>query len=370
MTSPEQISTASPVDLAGFGAAPIRAGQELDWAALDSYLRSVRPDLPAGPPQIGQFLGGFANLTYLFVYEDGPKLVVRRPPFGALAPGAHDMGREFRVLRALAPHYPPAPAAIALCEDVSVIGAPFLVTDFRPGVVVRGAIPAELAVGSDIGKRLGYAAVDAFADLHDIEVTGEALTGLGRPAGFLDRQVAGWAKRWQAVSGGGDSLMDRVGVRLHTAIPAPQRVSVVHNDPKLDNCQFTPGDPDHVTSVFDWDMATLGDPLADLGTLLNYWPDPSDTEENHANAPDGTPELGLPARAEVINRYALRTGLDVANASWYEAFASWKVGVLRQQMFARFQRGESSDPRHGEVGAKVEPAARHAARILDTRTDF
>jgi aminoglycoside phosphotransferase (APT) family kinase protein len=180
------------------------------------------------------------------------------------------------------------------------------------------------------------------------------------------RQVQGWLKRWTlAAPPGAEPLMTAVGERLGQTIPASPRPSILHNDYKLDNCQFDPSNPDRVKSIFDWDMATVGDPLVDLGTLLNYWPDPSDTEDNRPIYNAGMESLGLPSRSEVIERYAAGTGLDMAGVAWYEAFACWKTAVILQQLHTRYLRGETTDERMATRGDAVGAQARRAMTILD-----
>ena len=344
--------------------APVRPGQELDWDALEAYLHEAIPELE-GRFEVMQFPNGSANLTYLVTIGDR-RLVVRRPPFGVLAPGAHDMKREYRTLSRLWRGYSPAPRAFAFCDDHSVIGADFLVIDYRPGVVVWGTIPPSMQHHADVGRRIGYAVVDGLAQLHQVDPASVGLEDLGRPDGFVERQVAGWAKRWSLVSTPEEQpLMDVVADRLHKTIPTATRASVLHNDYKVDNCQFDPNDPDRITSVFDWDMATLGDPLIDLGTLLNYWPDPSDTDDNRPIYNPGMDDLGLPTRAEVVARYATTASVDADAAPWYEAFACWKTAVVLQQLYMRYVRGESTDERMATRGEKVPAQAQRAMAILD-----
>ena len=264
--------------------AEVRPGEELDWAALERHLRQRLPHLE-GDFSVRQFPNGSANLTYLVRFGEDA-LVVRRPPFGAIAAGAHDMLREYTVLSRLHAAYPRAPLGLHYCADPAVIGAHFLVSEYRPGVVVWDRVPDALAVGAEPGRRIGFAVVDALADLHLVDPAGCDLGYLGRPDGYLDRQVRGWQRRWEAVATDGRGTVDRVGELLARHLPESGQPALVHNDFKVDNCQFAPGDPDRVTSVFDWDMATLGDPLTDLGTLLNYWPDGAD------------PRRGRPGRRE------------------------------------------------------------------------
>jgi aminoglycoside phosphotransferase (APT) family kinase protein len=344
--------------------APVRPGEELDWARLEAYLRARLPELD-GDFSVLQFPNGSANLTYL-VHVGETALVVRRPPFGLLAPRSHDMHREHRVLSALHGLYDRAPRSPLFCDDHAVIGADFLVVEYRPGVVVWGAVPPQMAHHADLGRRVGLAVVDAVAELHLVDPTAPGLGELGRPDGFVERQVAGWTKRWQLVAPEhGAELMDAVSQRLAATRPASQRVSVLHLDPKVDNCQFDPADPDRVRSVFDWDMATVGDPLVDLGMLLGYWPDPSDTPDEHALVVPGLEALGLPTRGEVVARYAERCSTDLEVLPWYEAFACWRTAVVLQQLHHRYLRGETQDERMATRGDLVPALARRATSILD-----
>ncbi len=287
---------------------------------------------------------------------------MRRPPFGQIAAGAHDMGREYRVLSRLHARYPRAPRGLLFCDDDGVIGAPFLVSEYRSGVVVWDAVPDVLRTVPEPGRAIGFAVVDALADLHLVDPDSVGLGDLGRPAGYLERQVAGWTRRWEAVASHPDGPVWRVGRRLAETLPVSGLPGFVHNDFKIDNCQFAPGDPTTVVSVFDWDMTTLGDPMADLGTLLNYWPG----EPGQANAVPGLAALGLPGRDEVVQRYLDRRGIDLdpAVVGWYEAFGCWKTAVILQQLYARFERGESTDPRMGERAAQVDPLAERALDLL------
>jgi aminoglycoside phosphotransferase (APT) family kinase protein len=334
--------------------APVRPGEALDWATLEAYLHAQLPHLD-GPFAVMQFPSGSANLTYLLRFG-ATELVLRRPPFGVVAPGAHDMKREYRVLSRLWRSFDRAPRAHLFCDDHDVVGSDFVVMDRRHGEVVRDRIPASMARHPDIGRRIGFALIDAMADLHLLDPVAAGVGDIGRPDGFTQRQVSGWATRWGLVRpDDAPPVMDELADRLAATIPPPTRASIVHNDLKLDNCQFDPADPDRVCSIFDWDMTTLGEPLVDLGTLLNYWPEPSaDT-------------MGLPARHEVIERYAERTGTDVSSAGWYEAFAAWKTAVVIQQLHRRWERGESTDPRMETIADRLPALAATAAALLDAR---
>jgi aminoglycoside phosphotransferase (APT) family kinase protein len=358
-----EVSTRGDVEVAA-----VRPGEQLDWSALESYLRAQLPEVD-GRFDVLQFPNGSANLTYLVSFGDR-KLVVRRPPFGQIAPGAHDMRREFRAVDALSKHYDRAPRGYLFCDDHGVIGSDFLVVEYRSGIVVWDHVPPSMSHHADAGRRIGFAVVDALADLHLLEPEQVGLSDLGRPHGFVERQVAGWRKRWDLVDTGRVPQMTAVGGRLAESVPAAAtRVSVLHNDYKIDNCQFQPNDPDRVTSVFDWDMATLGEPLVDLGILLNYWPDPADRDGERPLHVPGLELMGLPTRAEVVERYRARTGVAVDGVPWFEAFATWKTCVVLEQLYQRFVRGESTDPRMGERGAPVARLADRAAALLDRLAD-
>jgi aminoglycoside phosphotransferase (APT) family kinase protein len=343
---------------------PVRAGEDLDWPALDAYLRANITGLD-GPFSVLQFPNGSANLTYLVRIGD-TELVVRRPPFGRLAPGAHDMRREFRAVHALSGHFDRAAHGYLFCDDHDVIGSDFLVVEYRHGVVVWDHVPDEMAHHDDAARRIGFAVVDALADLHLLDPMAVGLGDLGKPDGFVERQVSGWRKRWDLVDTGRVPQMVAVADRLATTMPSvATRVSVLHNDFKIDNCQFDPADPDRVKSIFDWDMATLGEPLVDLGVLLNYWPDPADVDGARPLHVPGMERMGLPSRGEVVARYAERTGIDGSAVPWFEAFATWKTCVVLEQLYQRFVRGESTDPRMGERGKPVGPLSDRAAMLLD-----
>ncbi|GAB3571332.1 phosphotransferase family protein [Amycolatopsis endophytica] len=342
--------------------APVRPGEDLDWPRVEAYLRERLPEL-SGEFAVLQFPNGSANLTYQIRFGD-TALVLRRPPFGRIAPGAHDMGREYKVLSRLWKAYPRAPKAQLLCTDHAVAGADFLVVEYRSGVVVWDSVPASMSALPAAGRRVGLAVIDALADLHRVDPVECGLADLGRPVGFLERQVRGWRKRWElAAAEGGDPLAATLGERLAQTLPASGAAAIVHNDFKIDNCQFAPGDPDEVVSVFDWDMATLGDPLVDLGTLLNYWPDPEFGDAG-ALASLRLSKLGLPSREELVERYAARSGIDVGRIDWYEAYGCFKTAVILQQLYARYLRGETTDERMAARGEHIPVLVRRGLTRL------
>src|ERR1700676_4362338 len=256
-----------------------RADERLDTGRLEPYLREHLKGAE-GALSVRQFGGGKANLTYLLRF--GAREFVRgRPPLGPIPPGAHDMRREHRVLSVLHRRYKPAPRSLLLCEDDSIIGAVFIVEERRRGFVIRDDIPPEFADRPDLNRRIGFSLVDALADLHLVPPAEIGLGDLGRPEGYLERQLAGWMRRWQAAQGGEEAERAAAAMapvldwlRQHLPVSSQSRPGVaalLHNDYRLDNCLLDSGDPGHIAAVLDWDMCTQGDPLADLGYLLNYW---------------------------------------------------------------------------------------------------
>jgi len=346
------------------GVSAVREGDELDWAAIGGWLRGAVPEL-AGPLNVMQFPHGRANLTYL-IEMSGTRMVLRRPPFGKIAPGAHDMRREFRVLSRLWCAYDRAPRAYAFTDDHSIAGADCFVMEYRDGEVIRDSLPEGMRGLDDLGRRLQFALTDAMAELHLVDPGECDLDDLGKPDGFVERQVSGWSRRWElAAPENAEPLMFELGRKLAATMPTTHNHAFVHNDLKIDNCQFPSDDPDRVKSVFDWDMATLGDPLADLGTLLHYTPNPEDPPVIQG-AVLYPKELALPSQAEVAQRYAQRTGDDLSRVTWYLAFARWKTATVYQQLANRSLRGESKDSRNAELGDVVPVLARSAHQQLES----
>ena len=369
---PQQTDVDPFVDQAPPELAPVRPGEDLDWPRIAAFLReSLRERLPGdvydpdGDFEVLQFPNGSANLTYLLRFGQS-ELVLRRPPFGDLAPGAHDMKREYRVLSRLWRIFDAAPRAYLFCDDADIGGADFFVMERRRGEVVRGVVPIPMRRHRDVGRRMGMALVDRIAEFHTLDPDAVDLGTLGRPEGFVVRQLAGWKQRWDRVADERyDDGMSEIHARLESSLPEAQRVSLVHNDLKLDNCLFDPDDPDRVTAFFDWDMTTLGDPLIDVGTLLNYWPDPDDSEAEKRFSHSGMERMGLPSRAALSEHYAARSGLDLSVIGWYEAFALWKSATVVQQLHHRWKVGDSADPRMETVADALPRLVENAMQLLE-----
>ena len=337
----------------------IRKGENLDWDKLEKYLRVQLPDLE-GKMSVGQFHGGHANLTYLLQFGD-TELVLRRPPFGKIAPGAHDMKREYKVLSNLYKYFPPAPRAYHLCEDVDIIGAKFVIMERRTGVIVRYQLLDCFQLFDQAELRLTNAMIKALSNLHKIEVVDNELSSLGKPEGFLERQLEGWGKRWLLSKTSENKAMDDLLIMLQDNMPETQAISIVHNDIKFDNCQFQPDNPDIVTSIFDWDMTTLGDPLVDFGTTLSYWPDPYLANFDLPVMLSGN----FPDKAHLKKVYQDHTGFDLSHINWYESFAYWKGAVIAEQLYHRYITGATKDARMAKFGNTAQAFGELAKMKLD-----
>ncbi len=319
--------------------APVRPGEELNLESLAPYLRER---LGGDGLAVEQFPGGHSNLTYLVRLGD-QEYVLRRAPFGPVPPKAHDMAREYHVLEKIHPHFPPAPAVYLLCEDAGIIGSPFFLMERRRGIVVRGSadIPADPAFAARVSRSF----LDTLVELHAIDIERHGLVSLGKPQGFLERQVRGWSERWQRAKTGENEAMDRVIQWLGVNIPASPRPTIVHNDYKLDNVMLNAADPGRVEAVLDWEMTTVGDPLADLGLTLCYW-----TLGGAYGMAEGP---GWFTRGEMVERYASATGRDVSAINYYEVLGIFKLAVILQQIYFRFVRGQTQDERFSKFGERV-----------------
>jgi aminoglycoside phosphotransferase (APT) family kinase protein len=327
----------------------VRNDERFDVASLTRWV-SAQPGLPDGAPEVMQFAGGKANLTYLLLFPGGEELVLRRPPLGPIAESAHDMGREHLVLSKLWKGFDKAPRALALCDDPSVIGAPFFVMERKPGVVVRERVPEMFGGGEDAAsnRRLSLVVIDTLVELHAVDTVSIGLEGLGHPDGFMERQVDGWLGRWERARHEENPVADEVGGWLRSNLPPSSAPTMLHNDWRLDNMAVSPDDPGRCVAVYDWDMATRGDPLADVGTLMASWYEKG--EEKSTLAPMPTTAPGWLGRSEAVGRYGELSGRDLTHIDWYVVFGTWKLGVVLQQIYIRWLRGQTEDPRFEVLG--------------------
>ncbi|MEA1903684.1 MAG: phosphotransferase family protein [Actinomycetota bacterium] len=322
----------------------VRDDERFDLPPVVSWM-ATQPGLPEGVPAVAQFGGGKANLTYLLSFPDGSELVLRRPPLGPVAASSHDMSREYRVLSRLWKSFNKAPRAVALCQDEQVIGDTFLLMERRPGVVVRGDVPDVFGGGADseANRKLSEVVIDTLAEFHSVDPRECGLEDFGHPEGFLERQVAGWTSRWEKARHEENPVADELGRWLEAELPDSERVTLLHNDWRLDNMAVDPDDPGTCNAVYDWDMATRGDPLADVGTLMASWFDPGEAPETLGMMPTQT--VGWMDRDAAVARYGRQVGRDLADINWYLTFGAWKLGIVLQQIYIRWLRGQTKDAR-------------------------
>ncbi|HKO45100.1 MAG TPA: phosphotransferase family protein [Pyrinomonadaceae bacterium] len=338
--------------------APVRTGEELDVEALRTYLNAA---LGSGSSslEIRQFPGGHSNLTYLIRWGSN-EFVLRRPPVGPVAPTAHDMPREYKLLEAVHPLFPLAPKPILLCEDVDVIGVPFYLMERRRGIIVRSSVPPPIGDNTSVLRRVSEAVVGTLVKLHAVEIQESGIVHLGKPVGFVSRQVDGWARRWERSKTGELLQMEEVIQWLRGRLPVDDGVdaSIVHNDFKLDNVMLDEEEPTRVVAVLDWEMSTVGDPLIDVGLFLAYWTMKGTETNSSLRAITNGP--GWLTREEIIDQYEKATGRDLSRIVFYETFARFKVAVVIQQIYFRYVRGQTRDKRFANLDVMVKQLAEDA----------
>ena len=325
----------------------VRAGEELNLSRLEPFLRGHFPDA-TGPLTVAQFPSGHSNLTYLVCLGDR-QMVLRRPPFGSKVKTAHDMSREYRVLSKLHLVYPQAPKALLYCEDASVLGCPFYLMQRIQGVILRRDPPEGLGTNAETARQLSEAFVDNLARLHGLDYADIGLAQLGKPQGYLDRQVGGWIERYHGSQTHDLAEVEKVSVWLKEHKPHEAACALIHNDYKYDNVVLDPADITRIVGVLDWEMCTIGDPLTDLGTALAYWIDPQDPEELKRIQWGPTTLPGTLTRTQLVERYASTTARDVSHMVFYRVLALFKVAVIIQQIYYRYHHGLTKDARFASL---------------------
>jgi len=316
----------------------------LDWDALRAHLASHDLRLDRDPPP-RQFAGGLANLNYL-IHVDGHPVVLRRPPLGELPIGAYDMAREFRILSRLPDALAFVPRGLFLGMDASVIGAQFQIIEYRPGLVIREHIPAELAGRPEVGVRLSQVLLETLVAVHAVDTAAVALDDLGRPDGFLARAVNGWRRRGMAaLEDGTEALHAELGEWLENHQVPDGAPALLHNDFKLNNMILDPRDLSPV-AVVDWDQGTRGDPLFDFATLLSYWIHEDDPPALHDMAQMPADEGGFIPREQAVATYAALSGRDVSDFLFHRVLAMYKLGVIFLQLGLRWRSGATQEPRY------------------------
>ena len=341
-------------------ATAIRTGEELNRENLNAYLKETITGF-SEISESKQFPKGYSNLTYL-ILTNNKSYVLRRPPFGANIKSAHDMGREYKVLSLLKDVYKKVPEPLVYCEDKVVIGAPFYVMERVEGVILRDKLPQGVNMTPADMQKLSEATIDNLVDLHAIDVINTDLIHMGKPEGYVKRQIEGWIKRYYNAETESIEHMDQIARWMPDNLPAEIAPAFIHNDYKYDNLILNPDDFSDIIAVLDWEMATVGDPLMDLATTLGYW-----AEESDHPALTGfslTSQPGNLNREEVLQRYAAKSGRDVANFKFYYVYACFKIGVICQQIYARYKKGLTKDPRFAGLIHLVKGCAMNGSFAL------
>jgi aminoglycoside phosphotransferase (APT) family kinase protein len=352
-------ASAGPVAAAGPGA--VREEDRFDVAVVHEWLRAQTAGLD-GPPAVTQFSGGASNLTYLLRYPDR-ELILRRPPPGVKAASAHDMAREFDIQQALAPVFPYVPRMVALCRDHTLLGSDFYVMERLQGTILRARLPPELGLDADARRVLCEAFVDRLVELHSVDPARAGLAGLGRGPGYVRRQVEGWSERYRAAHTWNAPSFERVMRWLAERQPADVGSCIVHNDFRLDNLVLAPEHPPRIVGVLDWEMATVGDPLMDLGGALAYWVQGDDDRAMQVLRRQPTHLPGMLTRQEVLARYAQRSERSVEDWSFYEVFGLFRLAVIIQQIYRRYHLRQTRNPAFRHYWLAVRYLERRCQRI-------
>jgi aminoglycoside phosphotransferase (APT) family kinase protein len=346
-----------------------RADEAIPGIRREAVERFFAEHVPggSGPLRFSLISGGRSNLTYL-VEGEGQRWVLRRPPLGHVLPTAHDMAREYRVLAALCDTDVPVARPLALCEDASINDAPFYVMAWAPGVVLADALPPGYAEAEADRRRIGRALVDTLVRLHAVDFRAVGLADFGRPEGYLERQLRRWAQQWERSSTGPLPAIEALAARLGRALPRSPAPALLHGDYRLGNLALDPGDPGRVLAIYDWEMATLGDPLADLGYTLIYWAEPGEAVDARFLSAL-TAEPGFATRGELVEAYARASGRDVSAVDFYQVLALYKLAVISEGIYARHRMGKTLGPGFAGMQRASGALAERALAIADAASD-
>ena len=340
----------------------VRDEDAFDVAAVDAWLRLREPAL-SGPPEVRQFSGGASNLTYLLRYPERD-LILRRPPPGTKAASAHDMAREYRVQDSLKPVFPYVPEMVALCQDQDVLGSDFYVMERITGTILRKDISADFALDPAGARQLCESVIDRLVDLHQVDPAAAGLADLGKGPGYVARQVEGWSRRYRAAKTWNVPSFEKVMRWLAANQPDDVAACVIHNDFRLDNVVLAPDDPQRIDGILDWEMATIGDPLMDLGGALAYWIEADDGRFMQSLRRQPTTAPGMLTRAEVVARYADRSGRLVDNWAFYEVFGLFRLATIAQQIYHRYHHKQTRNPAFRNFWIAVNYLDRRCRRIV------
>jgi aminoglycoside phosphotransferase (APT) family kinase protein len=342
----------------------MRSGEELDVNKLEPFLRRHFPN-ETGALEIRQFPCGHSNLTYS-LHLGAKELVLRRPPLGSKVKSAHDMSREFRVLSKLHSVYAPAPEVLIYCDDASVIGAPFYLMQPIHGIILRKHLPSALDFPAETARRLSELFIENLIRLHQVDFAAAGLSDLGKPDGYLQRQVRGWTERYYGSKTHDYSEVEIISQWMQQHTPTTIGFSLIHNDYKYDNVVLDSSEITKIVGVLDWEMCTIGDPLSDLGTALSYWVDATDTEEFQKNCWGPTTEPGSFTRAEIVHYYSQKTGWDASQIAFYLVFARFKLAVIVQQIYFRYHQGLTKDERFASMPETIRMLLRASLQTAQT----
>ncbi len=341
----------------------VREDEDFDRDAAERYMREHIEGLPEGKLEVWQFPSGASNLTYLVKIGDWEG-VLRRPPLGPVPPKAHDMERESRLLMKIHEAFTLAPKPYFFTDDESIIGAQFYVMERRKGVIVDDEFPEGVETTEELCRGMSRMVADTLVELHAVDWREAGLEDLGRPEGFLQRQVKGWIGRYDEAK---TEEIEEVGPLtdwLTKDIPESPDPTIVHNDYKLNNLVLNPDDLTEVRAVLDWEMTTIGDPLFDLAVTLTYWVEPDDPQELKEVLPTVTDTPGFITRKEFIDYYAEKSGRDLSRMHWYMVFGYFKLAVILQQIYARWHKGQTKDERFANFNERVKNVLIHAHNLV------
>lgn len=342
---------------------PVRAGEELNAAAVDAWLKERVSGLQ-GKPVITQFSGGASNWTYRLKYENRD-LVLRRAPAGTKAKSAHDMGREYRVQKALKPLFPYVPEMIAYCDDLAVTGSEFYVMQKLEGIIPRSRLG--FTADRATTRTLCLHVIDTWVELHNVDVARAGLTDLAKGAGYARRQIEGWSDRYQKARTWNVPSFNRVMAWLKAHTPDDVATCLIHNDFRFDNVVLDPAEPTRVVGVLDWEMSTLGDPLMDLGSGLAYWVQADDDFIARATRRQPTHLPGMLTRAEVVAYYCSKRGLKVDNWAFYEVYGLFRLAGIVQQIYFRYHHRQTRNPAFKRFWVMAHYLDWRCRRIIATR---
>lgn len=343
---------------------PVRKGEELDVKRLQVFLQEHIKEIPNEPLEILQFSAGHSNLTYQIKIGEW-EAVLRRPPLGPVAPKAHDMEREYKILSEINPLFSPAPKPILFSDDQSVVGSPFFIMERKHGVVIDSAFPEGIKATPEVCRSLSELMVDNLVKLHSIDYTKTGLTQISKPEGFIERQVHGWISRYNRAKTDDVKEADTVMKWLAENIPTQKYATVIHYDFKFNNAMFS-HDLKQMVGLFDWEMTTVGDPLADLGVALSYWTQNEDPDLLKTGLGSGSVTFmdGFISRNEFIELYGQKSGRDIGDMNFYMTFAYFKLAVIVQQIYYRYKMGQTNDKRFSQFNHYAKSLLTHGNNIV------